>query len=233
MELKTGKITAIIPVRVGSERCPNKNMRSFGDTNLIKKKIECLKNVPKIDEIIVSSDSDEYLDLAKSLDVNIHKRDKYYCSSHIESKEVCSYLCREVVNNENVLYVTVVTPFVTPQTYSTIIQKYRNDTEHTSVSIAKTIKTFIWDADKPINYTIENMPISQNLPIYYIPTFGGTIFKRQRCIKEGSILGSKPLFHIVDEIEGIDIDTSYDFTISELLYKQQIETTLDIEKYLK
>ena len=40
-----GKITAIIPVRKGSTRCKNKNIRSFGNTNLLKLKIETLKKV--------------------------------------------------------------------------------------------------------------------------------------------------------------------------------------------
>jgi len=230
---KQGLITAIIPVRKGSERCSNKNIRLFGNTNLIKKKIECLKLVPEIDEIIVSSDSDEYLDLAESLGVKAHKRDDFYCSSHIESKKVCSYLCKEVIKTSHTLYVTVVTPFVTTKTYSDIIHKYRNNNTHTSVATAKEIKSFLWDDVKPINYNSDEMPISQNLPTYYIPTFGATIFETERGSRQGSVLGIYPSFHIVDEIEGIDIDTSYDFVISELLYKEGIETMSDVKKYLE
>ena len=76
-----GKITAVIPVRKGSTRCKNKNIRDFGDTNLLKFKIKILKKVKGIDTILVSSNCDEMLNIAKNMGVNIHKRDDKYCTN--------------------------------------------------------------------------------------------------------------------------------------------------------
>jgi N-acylneuraminate cytidylyltransferase len=53
------KITAVIPIRSGSQRVKDKNLRPFGDTNLMKLKIDNLLQVPEIDEIIVNTNSDE------------------------------------------------------------------------------------------------------------------------------------------------------------------------------
>lgn len=52
------KITAVIPIRSGSQRVKDKNLRKFGDTNLMELKINTLLEVPEIDEIIVNTNSE-------------------------------------------------------------------------------------------------------------------------------------------------------------------------------
>ena len=47
-------ITAVIPVKGNSTRLPNKNILPFGDSNLLQHKIEQLKHVEGLHEIIVS-----------------------------------------------------------------------------------------------------------------------------------------------------------------------------------
>ena len=55
------KVTAVVAVRKGSQRIPNKNITPFGNSNLLEMKLEVLKKVNKIDEIIVNSDCEEML----------------------------------------------------------------------------------------------------------------------------------------------------------------------------
>ena len=43
-------IKAVIPVRKGSRRLPNKNILPFGDSNLLIHKIRDLKKINKIDD---------------------------------------------------------------------------------------------------------------------------------------------------------------------------------------
>ena len=47
------KTTAVIPIRKGSTRVTNKNLRVFGNTNLLELKIETLKKVAELNEIVV------------------------------------------------------------------------------------------------------------------------------------------------------------------------------------
>ena len=42
------KITAVIPIRKGSERIKDKNLKPFGDTTLLENKIQILKKVSEI-----------------------------------------------------------------------------------------------------------------------------------------------------------------------------------------
>ena len=45
------KITAVIPVRKGSNRVKNKNLKLFAGTNLLEIKINQLKQINLIDDI--------------------------------------------------------------------------------------------------------------------------------------------------------------------------------------
>ena len=65
MEKYNKDITAVIPVREGSTRLKNKNVAPFAGTNLLINKINQLKEVKEISRIVVSSDSDMMLAMAK------------------------------------------------------------------------------------------------------------------------------------------------------------------------
>ena len=92
------KFSAIIPVRAGSRRLPNKNILPFADSNLLVHKINQLKKVKKIDEIVVSSDSDVMLEMALKENVKIHRRSIEYSAEVTKSfGEVVALLAAEVV----------------------------------------------------------------------------------------------------------------------------------------
>ena len=59
------KFTAIVPVRAGSRRIKDKNIAKLGKTNLLENKINILKKIKLIDNIVVSSDSNKMLEMAK------------------------------------------------------------------------------------------------------------------------------------------------------------------------
>ena len=61
------KITAVIPVRKGSVRVRDKNIKPFANTTLLELKIKQLKNINLIDKIIVSSDCNKMLEIASKI----------------------------------------------------------------------------------------------------------------------------------------------------------------------
>jgi YrbI family 3-deoxy-D-manno-octulosonate 8-phosphate phosphatase len=228
---KNGKITAIIPVRSGSTRCKNKNIRQFGDTNLLKKKIELLKQIDEIDEIIVSSNCDQMLQIAKELDVKIDKRPEYYSKTETTGSELFYYLST-ICQTDILLYIHAVCPFVSIENIKKTIDLYRTNLKYDSIISSKKINHFLWSKTKPINYDPFKAIPSQELPDYFTPTFSPIIIDNSFVMKNKSIIGYKPFFYILSEIESIDIDTHYDFTISELLYKNGFENNDDIINYL-
>ncbi len=52
------KITAVIPIRSGSQRVKDKNLRAFADTDLMELKIKNLLQVPELTSIVVNTNSE-------------------------------------------------------------------------------------------------------------------------------------------------------------------------------
>jgi len=59
-------ITAFVPARSGSKRLPNKNVRKLAGKPLVLWTLEACMNSDQIDEVIFSTDSKDYWELAKS-----------------------------------------------------------------------------------------------------------------------------------------------------------------------
>lgn len=64
------KTVAFVPARAGSKRLPNKNVRPLAGKPLLVWTLEACVNCPGIDEVIFSTDSDEYWEIARGLVVS-------------------------------------------------------------------------------------------------------------------------------------------------------------------
>ena len=218
-----GKITAVIPVRKGSTRCKNKNIRKFGDTNLLKLKIETLKKVKGIDKILVSSNCDIMLGIAKDSGVDIHKRDEAFCNDNTPVNYFFYSLAKEI-KTEYILYTTCLTPLYNSITYEELIRYSLKINKNVVSSV--NMNDFLYSTDNiPINFEGDGTtwPRSQDLPIYLTPTFGFCFIKTSMAIKYKTIIKDS-IFVPINKIEGMDIDYPYEFIISEFLYNHNITT---------
>ena len=216
-----GNITAVIPVRKGSIRCKNKNIRHFGDTNLLKLKINELKKVKGIDEIIVSTDCDIMIGIAKDMGVGIHKRDEQFCTNQNPGQFFCNLA--SIINNNILMHVPVTTPLINAHQYDKILIKWNEiKSNHDSLNATTKIKEFIWYNNKPINYDRNNPPPSQDLPDFSYLNFGCNIISKTSVQKLNNIVGKHPYLFEIDSISGLDIDENSDFLTAELLYKNNI-----------
>ena len=69
------RVLAIIPARGGSKGVPGKNIKLLGGKPLIAHAIECAKKCNKVTKTIVSTDSDEILNIALNFGAEVIKRD--------------------------------------------------------------------------------------------------------------------------------------------------------------
>lgn len=217
------KKTAVIPVRKGSQRVPDKNLRPFAGTTLLENKIKTLLQVPELDEIIVNTNSEaaiEFVELEYSgTKVKAQRREEYYASSQCSGSEFFKHL-GEVTETDIFLYTPCTSPFVKPETISKCIKQFLEHTEYDCLATVSSIKEFLWLNGKAINYNPEKAPNSQNLPDIVALNFGTTVVKREVLIENSNIIGKKPQFVITTDIEAIDIDTPLDFYIAEQIYKK-------------
>jgi CMP-N-acetylneuraminic acid synthetase len=214
------KITAVIPVRKGSERVKDKCTRRFADTTLLDFKIQALKLVPEIDEIVVNTDSPDAIAIAKKNSVSFHERDPYYASSECPANEYFYYLGKST-ESDLVAYTPVTAPFIRPETFSECIKAYSNEPD-SSIVTANVLKHFLWKDGKPLNFELDKHPRSQDFNNISAINFGLCLIPRSTLITYKSIIGPKPSVHFVSDIEGLDIDTSLDFFLAEQIYYKTV-----------
>tara|TARA_B100001059_G_scaffold127643_1_gene127521 strand:+ start:2390 stop:3061 length:672 start_codon:yes stop_codon:yes gene_type:complete len=212
-------ITAIVPVRKGSQRVKNKNFKPFANSNLLEIKLNTLKQVKTIDKIIVSTDSIIAIETAKRLGVEYHERDNYFASSECSNSEFFENLA-QCCEGDYLMYTPVTAPLIKVQTYYDFINRFFNSLKHhDSMLSASYVKDHMWLDNKPVNYDPKNSPNTQDLPDIIKLTYGISIIKKENMISCKNVVGNNPTFYILDGEETIDIDTPLEFKFAEFLYK--------------
>ena len=206
-------ITAIIPVREGSRRLKNKNVAPFAGTNLLINKINQLKQVKEITNIVVSSDSDNMLEMARLQGVSTHKRAVEFCDEKSKTfGEVVAHIC-ENVDGDDILSATCTAPLVFPKQYKEAISLYYKALEdgYDSLVSMEKFKRYLWDDNGPINYElgIKHVPSQQLKPLYFV-TDGILLAPRRKMIEWKYFHGSNPYKYILDKRTSIDIDDGLD-----------------------
>lgn len=217
------KVTAVIPIRSGSQRVKDKNLRPFADTTLMENKINVLLKVPEFDEIVVNTNSEEAIKIVKERyagKVKWHRREEYYASSQCSGSEFFKHL-GEVTDTDVFVYAPCTSPFVKAETISECINAFLNKTEDCDcIATVSSIKEFMWLDGKPVNYDPLHAPNSQNLPDVVALNFGTTVTSRESLIHNSNIIGKNPKFVVTSDIEAIDIDTPLDYYIAEQIYRK-------------
>lgn len=216
--MKIGKICAIIPVRKGSVRVKNKSIRDFGDTNLLENKIKQLLRLNKFDYIIVNTDSDIAINIANKYNIQTINREEYYVSSECNNSDFfCNLAETSPIDAKYLVYLPVTSPFIKDKTIINMIEYFINN-EYDSVVGGELIKHHLWMNNKPLNYDPKNAPNTQDLPDVIGCNYACAIISKEDQIKYKSLVGKKPYFYILSQLECIDIDTIFDFKNAELLY---------------
>lgn len=211
------KLVAVIPVRAGSQRVKDKNIKPFAGKSLLEHKLELVKQLP-VDDIIINTDSEEAIKIAEKEGVSYHRREPYYASSKCSNSEFHHYLAK-VTDSKDILIAQVTAPLISKESYENAIKAfYENDCD--SLMSVKVLKEFIWYNGKPLNYSLDNLPNSQDLPEYLVPTFGLVVVNREAMLESRSYIGKNPLFYKVSQMEAIDIDTELDFEFAEFMYNK-------------
>ena len=219
------KITAVIPIRSGSQRVKDKNLRPFANTTLMENKINSLLKVPELDSIIVNTNSEEAIEIVEqkySGGVKWHRREEYYASSQCTGSEFFQHL-GEVTDTDIFVYTPCTSPFIKSETISRCIKTYLDKSADIDcVATVSAIKEFMWLDGNPINYDPLHAPNSQNLPNILALNFGATVISRTDLIANHNIIGKHPMFVETTDIEAIDIDTPLDYYLAEQIYRKLV-----------
>ena len=121
MKKKILKNIAIITARSGSKRIKNKNIKLFLGKPIIFYSIKALKKTKIFDEIIVSTNSEEIIDICKKYGVNFFlKRNKYYSQNKVGTISVINYCLKQLFKKR------IIPKFVCCQYPASPLTDYKN-----------------------------------------------------------------------------------------------------------
>lgn len=216
-------ITAIIPVKANSTRLPNKNILPFGDSNLLLHKINQLKQVEGINEIIVSSDSEEMLDMARKAGVTAMPRPIQYANESVPFGKFLEYICNEVPN-DHILWACCTSPLVESDLYRKAIELYFNKLNEGYDSLITVLpyQHYLMDENGPINYKMGlEHKNSEQLPVIYHFTNGINLAPKNKIIEWHYNYGPQAYRLEVNKRQAVDIDDIYDYVCAKAMYEMQ------------
>lgn len=220
------KIKALIAARSGSMRVKNKNIRPFAGSTLLEVKIHQLQRIQNLDGVVVNSNDDEILDIARRLHCEVVKRDPYFASNSVSMNEVYENMALNM-DTDIIVYANCTNPLLKDQTIFEAINLYKSQIDqYDSLNTAHLVKEFMFKDNKPINFELSNQPRSQDLPDISALNFAVNILSRDLMIQRKSVIGSTPYIFNIDEVEATDIDNEIDFTFAEYLFNQHKQQTL-------
>ncbi|HBT65405.1 MAG TPA: HAD family hydrolase [Ruminococcaceae bacterium] len=214
------KNVAFVPVKLNSQRLPNKNIKPFDNGDpLISYILKTLKQVKSIDEIYVYCSNEE---IKKYLPEGIKylRRSATLDSDKTLINEVLTSFAKDVVADVYVL-AHATAPFLRHESIERGLIKV-NSGEYDSALTVKKMQDFIWQNGKPFNYDLNNIQRTQDLEPLYIETTGLYIYSRELILKHNRRIGEKPYLIEVSEIEAVDINETSDFEIANAIFNSNL-----------
>lgn len=220
-----GKIIAFIPIRKGSKGIPNKNIRILLDKPLVCWVVDTLLGISVIDEIWVSTDSDEAIDILSQRygdSIGLFHRNPKNAGD--ESPVIDAVL--EFINSRNLrpedklMLVQATSPFTEKRDFLKVIECLRKNYSDSYLSCIR-VKRFVWSEDGiPLSYSVKAKPMRQNYKGILLETgafYASSIGK----IKENKQLISGTIKVIETGIgTSIDIDEEVDWLAAEHYIKE-------------
>ena len=169
------KILAVIPARKGSKGLPNKNRLDLGGIPLIEHTFKSASN-STIDGLVVTSDDEEILRLAKNYKFLTLKRNKELCTDTSSTIDVVLNVIQELKilkRFKHIILLQPTSPFRSSEDINAAIDHYLKNQLKSLISVKKIdnkcLKSFviIEEKIKPINKVEYLFSARQNLPEVY------------------------------------------------------------------
>lgn len=226
------KVSFFLPIRKGSQRVKNKNLRPFAgfENGILEVKLRQLMKSAKVDEILLSTNDPLAIELAEKLDpgklkINAVKRPEYLCLDTTSLTDLIKYV-PSVVKHDIILWGHATTPLANAKVYDDAIDTYFDIIKkgYDSLISGCLLKNFVFNKSNR-NLIKEQQsqldwPRTQDLPELF--EINHVIFMASKTIYHtcNNRIGRNPYFYDMNSIQSIDIDWSEDFLIAETFYEK-------------
>lgn len=217
------KFTSIIPVKANSSRLPHKNILPLGNENLLTRKIRQVKESGIADRIIVSSDSEEMLEMARQMGVEAILRPQDLADESRPFSDLLAYFA-ELIEEGHLAYTCATSPFfdenLMHQSKEVYLQNLQNGYD-SLIAIYK-FRHFLLDEKGPFNFKPgRNHLNSQDLKPFDFFTNGIIYTPIENIAKYDYFYGPNPFRFEVNQKESLDIDTKEDYLSALAFYEEE------------
>mgnify|MGYP000277046341 CR=1 FL=1 len=230
---------AIIPARKGSKRIPRKHLEEIGGKPMIQFTIEAAMSTIPTQNIFISTDDDDVINLSKKLGLDIpFIRPKNLSSDTTKTSDVIQHLLdwyefkfKELP--DNILLLQPTSPFRNAKDIELAIEKHIESSKKTLVSVSNPLQhpvDFILKGSdgkfKKLVSCIDEYKLQPISDVFFID--GGIyIINTVEFLDSHDLIGNDPEIIILPKNHAIDIDTLFDLDIARAVYNSKI---LSIEK---
>ncbi len=214
------KNAIFIPVRGGSKRIPNKNIKILNDKPLLWYSLDAASQTNN--DIYVATDSDKIIKCVKDYNLKYnksiltYKRNPNNCTDSASTESAIAEFVNLYPEYKNIFLIQATSPMIQKEDIDNIIEKLK--IYDSALSVCED-KSFRWNEDaKSIDYDIYNRPRSQEFERYRET---GAIygFTREGFIKHNNRLFGNIGMYIMPELRSFEIDTNEDWELIEKIIK--------------
>tara|TARA_Y100000996_G_scaffold320874_1_gene257000 strand:- start:88 stop:771 length:684 start_codon:yes stop_codon:yes gene_type:complete len=225
--LQNRQVYCFIPARGGSKGVKNKNKLLISKKPLVEHSIESAKKIKHIDKIFVSTDDNQIKKIALKNDAIVIDRKKELSKDSTNILNVFKHMIDKIKVKDFIVVIFFPTaPIRDIKKISNAFRLYDDNTDCV-ISVVKSKIRPAWlfvEENGSLKFWKKGKPESnrqQQKENYYYLTGTAIITSSEFLRKQKHVfIGGKIKGFIVDEINGIDIDTKLDFKICKLLMEQ-------------
>ena len=216
---------AIIPARGGSKRLPRKNLLDLCGKPLIAWSIEAALKSKYISKVIVSSDDEEILNIAKEYKADFIKRPDELASDTATTFDALKHTLENVEKYDYVVLLQPTSPLRTEKHIDEAIELLKEKNADAIISVCEMEHSPLWsntlDEDLNMSNFLRDEVLnkrSQDLPKYYRLNGAIYICKTDKLLQNESFFLKENIYaYKMNKKDSVDIDEEIDFIIAEKL----------------
>jgi CMP-N-acetylneuraminic acid synthetase len=217
---------AVIPARGGSKRLPRKNVLDLNGKPLIAYSIEAGLKSKYIDKVIVTSDDDEILEIAKKYKSNTIKRSAKLASDTATTFDTVKHVIDNCEEYNYIILLQPTSPLRDDKNIDQAIELLDSKKADAVVSVCEMCHSPLWANTLDNSLSMKGFlrdelvnKRSQDLEKNYIVNGAIYICKTNKFLKEESFFLKDNIFaYQMNRKESIDIDDEMDFKIAQALF---------------
>ncbi|MBO4993034.1 MAG: acylneuraminate cytidylyltransferase family protein [Alistipes sp.] len=205
---------AFVPIRLNSQRVEGKNLRELGGRPLMAYLLESLAAARNIDKVYVYCSNPAIVEYLPE-GVEWLQRDERLDQNTTLGEEIYDAFTREVEADIYIL-AHATSPFIRTATIEQAVRSVESG-EYDSAFSAERVQTFAWWQGRPLNYSLQHVPRTQDLEPLYVETSAFFVFRAEVWREQHRRIGQRPYMAVTDRIESMDIDDPDDFLLAEAI----------------